>query len=116
MIKTGKEYRVFEGKVVGDGAYTRFSYQDSERDKDTGEWRNGNWYTIMTHGSFPSERKSGNKILINRIDSVTFDEYNGNKRVTIWADVELHTKDGATIGSPDENGFQEITDSQDLPF
>lgn len=122
MLKLGKTYRIFRGKVTTGGNNTMLSISESSKDPKTGEWKNQGWWSVCVNGQFPCERTDEVKFTIDAITAVSQREYNGKNYITVFADGKceykgsiVDTKSGASTAKEDSGG-QIIGNTEDLPF
>ena len=110
MLRTGKAYRIFRGKVTTNGDHTMLSISESTKDPKTGEWTNGGWWTVCVEGVYPCERNDNYRYTIEKITGISQREYNGKNYVTIFAEGQMDT------GRANPDGFETVKDDGDLPF
>ena len=121
MLKLGKSYRIFRGKVTTGGNNTMFSISESSKDPQTGEWKNDGWWSVCVNGQFPCEKDDGVKFTIDAITSVSQRVYNGKTYITVFADGKCEYK-GSVIDTKTGNaskaasGGEIIGATEDLPF
>ena len=110
MLKLGKTYRIFRGRVTTGGDHTMLSISESTKDPKTGEWHTESWWSVCVEGSYPCERNDNYRYTIEKITGVSQREYNGKNYVTIFAEGKMDT------GRANPDGFETVQDTGDLPF
>jgi len=111
-MKAGKPVKPYKGVAIN-GGFTKYSVSQSKKNAD-GTWKNVGWLNIMVKGGTPIPDKNPDKVqlVIENIQGVDLDEYNGKLNVTVWA--EGHTEGGEPSQSV-TNGFSQLDDSE-CPF
>ncbi len=124
MLKLGKTYRIFRGKVTTGGKNTMLSISESSKDPQTGEWKNDGWWSVCVNGQFPCERTDEVKFTIDALTAVSQREYNGKNYITVFADGKIDykgsvvdTKNGEATKKEEASGAEIIgASAEDLPF
>ena len=110
MLRTGKAYKVFRGKVSAKGDHTNLTISESTKDPVTGEWKTDAWWTVCVPGVYPCERNDNYRYTIEKITSISQREYKGKNYVTVFAEGQMDT------GRANPDGFETVKDDGDLPF
>ena len=121
MLKVGKAYRIFKGRVTTGGNNTMFSISESSKDPQTGEWKNDGWWSVCVNGQFPCERTDDVRFTVDAITAVSQREYNGKNYITVFADGKceykgqlIDTKSGKSEQT--DKGGEIIGSTESLPF
>jgi len=110
-MKANNKVKPYKGVKVGNGGkFTKYSVSQSKKQPD-GTWKKVGWINVMVAGGkeIPDGNPDKAELMIENIQGIDLDEYNGKMSVTVWAD-------GYVEGAPEDtlSGFSQVED--DCPF